>query len=100
MAIAIPLLIFLAVFFGVMVGLILIVFIIYISLKKKLNDTIGASNLNMIKDRISEGVRKGEIFDGDFEADQKSISGMTELLEPKIKNDFDDFNSSELFFIP
>lgn len=97
MTIAIPLLIFLAVFFGVIVGVVLLFVIIFFSLKKKLNDTIGTSNMALIKDRISEGVRKGEIFDGDFEADQKSISGMTELLEPKIRNDFDDFQASELF---
>ena len=89
--------IFLAVFFGVVVAVLIAILITFLVLKQKLNRAIGSSNLNMIKDRVSEGIRNGEIFDGDFEADQKSISGMTDLLEPKIRSDFDDFQSSELF---
>ena len=89
--------IFLAVFLGVLVAVLITIFIIFITLKVKLEKTIGTSNLGMIKDTVTEGFRRGEIFDGDFEADQKSISGMTELLEPKIRNDFDDFHASELF---
>ena len=89
--------IFLAIFLGSIVGIILVLVILYFYLMNKLNQSIGSDNMRLLKDRFKEGFKNGELFDGEFEAEPKSISGMTELLEPKIKNDFDDFHASELF---
>ena len=89
--------IFLAVFLGTIGAIVLVLFGLYLYLSNKLNDTIGRDNMNLIKDRIKQGIKDGELFNGEFEADQKSISGMTDLLEDKIQRDFDDFHASELF---
>ena len=88
---------FIAIFLGTIVAVLGVVIYAYFRITSSIKRAVGDSNYKLLKDRFKEGIENGEIWDGDFEADHKSISGMTELLEPKIKRDFDDFHASELF---
>lgn len=83
---------FLAIFLGVVVGVILVIgliaFILYLKFKKFTN-SIG----------ISQGELKDMIKQSEYEAKyrEKSISGMTSILLPRIPADFPNFSESELF---
>ena len=88
---------FIAIFLGTIVAVFLIVLYIWFRISNAIKRSVGPVGYKMFKDRFKETLDKGEIWDGDFEADQKSISGMTEILEAKIRRDFDDFHASELF---
>ena len=88
--------IFLIIFFGTIIGVMLIALFIFLYAKHALNKTIGKENLDLLTDQIKKGFKDGEFFDDDIET-EKCISGMTDLLEDRIKRDFDDFHASELF---
>ena len=88
---------FIAIFLGTIVGVILLALYIWWRITSAIKRNVGTTGYNLLRDRIKEGISNGELFEGDFEADHKSISGMTEILEHKIRNDFDDFHASELF---
>ena len=89
--------IFIAIFLGTIVGVFLILFALYLRIKNGIKNSIGEQNFKLLKDRLSEGIKNGELNEESFEPEHKSISGMTEILEAKIKRDFDDFSTSELF---
>jgi len=89
---------FLAVLLGTILGVVLFIVLLFIYLIHRLNMSVGRENMNLIKDRIREGIKNGELLDGDVKLlSPKTISGMTEIYEPLIEQDFDDFKASELF---
>ena len=88
---------FFAILLGTIVAVFLIILVIFLRIRNSIKRTVGDSNFKLLKDRLSEGIKNGELNEGSFAAEMKSISGMTEILEPKIRRDFDDFHASELF---
>jgi hypothetical protein len=88
----------LVIFLGSIVGVILIVSVLMIIIVHKLNNSLGKENVKLLKDRITEGIKNGELYDGDVSLlEQKNITGMTDVYKPLIEKDFDDFNVNELF---
>ena len=88
----------LVIFLGSIVGVILIVSVLMIIIVHKLNNSLGKENVKLLKDRITEGIKNGELYDGDVSLlEQKNITGMTDVYKPLIEKDFDDFNINELF---
>lgn len=88
---------FLAIFLGTIVGIIVIVFYIYFRITNGIKKTVGNQNYEILKKRFKEGLENGELFGDNIGMEPKTIGGMTDMLEPKIRKDFDDFHSSELF---
>ena len=84
---------FLGIILGTVIGIIiflgLIIFIVYIKIKKVGSD-LGFGNINELKSLIK---------DGEYEAkyNHKNATGMTRLLLPKIVKDFPNFSESELY---
>ncbi len=90
--------IFLAILLGTIVGVVLVIVILFLYFIHRLNFTIGYENMQLLKDRVKEGIKNGELYDDSVSlTTPKSISGMTDIYEPLIQKDFDDFHSSELF---
>ena len=88
----------LAIFLGSIVGTFLVTAILFFLFIHKLNNSIGKDNVKLLKDRLSEGIKNGELYDGDVSLmEPKNITGMTDIYQPLIESDFDDFNVSELF---
>lgn len=87
---------FLATLLGVILGIILFLGIIALfvfgSLKRAFSQ-LGFKNINSLKDMKSE-VEKIKAEDS---TRIRSVSGMTSLLLPKIRNDFPEFNEQELY---
>ncbi len=83
---------FLAIFLGVVVGVILVLGIIALILYKKFTrftNSIGISN-SELKTMIQESEHEARYR-------EKSISGMTSILLPRILADFPNFSESEIF---
>lgn len=82
-------------FLGTMLGIVgaisIIIFVIYLKIAK----IVGKSNLKELKNAIknSANLQKEEY------CREKTVTGMTSLLEPNILNDFPDFNKDLLFSI-
>lgn len=83
------LLIFLGTIIGIVLFLSIIFFIIYRKIKT-FGKNFGFSNINELKNMIKEG----EMVE---KYNHKMVSGMTNLLVPKIVEDFPNFSLSELF---
>ncbi|MCR4581638.1 MAG: zinc ribbon domain-containing protein [Bacilli bacterium] len=88
---------FLGIFLGTIVAVLIIAVVLYFIIVSKIKKVAGNEGFKQIKDRLKQGMHDGEVFDGSFEAEHRSISGMTDLLEVKVRRDFEDFHASELF---
>lgn len=75
------------------VALLIVVYIIVLMAKHKLNQAIGKDNLN----EIVKTIKNTKALEMEEYTRPKSVSGMTKLLEPSIIRDFPDFNKEILF---
>ncbi len=73
--------------------LILVILGIILYIYSRVRSTVGVEGLSVIK----EAIRNNKELDKMNYQEEKSISGMTSILEPLIRNDFKDFNL-ELFY--
>ena len=80
---------FLGACLGIVAGIFIIIFIIYIKVK----GTVGAENM---KEIMSVAKNAGNIEKQEYTR-EKNLSGITKLLEPVIIRDFNDFNKDLLF---
>lgn len=83
------LILFLAVFLGVIVVLLIIAVIIYFRLKRSLSD-LGFGDSKKIMSMIKESEEEAKYR-------HKSVSGLSNILIPKIKRDFPNFNEQEFY---
>ena len=83
------LILFLAVFLGVIVVLLIIAVIIYFRLKRNLSD-LGFGDSKKIISMIKESEEEAKYR-------HKSVSGLSNILIPKIKKDFPNFNEQEFY---
>ena len=78
---------------GTIIGIVLFLLIIFIIVYRKIKafgKSMGFSDINQLKTLIKEG-------ENNEKYDHKMVSGMTNLLVPKIVEDFPNFSLSELF---
>lgn len=83
------LMILLGTIIGIVVFLMLVIFIVYLKIKRAAKE-FGFSDFKS----IMKDIKKGE---DDYKYNHKMVSGMTRLLKPTIEKDFPTFNESELF---
>lgn len=83
------LIIFLAVFLGIVVVLLIIALVIYFKIKNSLS-SLGYGDTKKIISMIKESEEEAKYR-------HKSVSGLTNILVPKIKRDFPNFNEIEFY---
>ena len=74
----------------------LICYLIYQIIQKIKYSAFGMIS-NALNKMISENMSREKTFNEIFKEDPKSISGLTSLLEPKIKEDFPSFNKELIY---
>lgn len=83
----------LIVFFAIVVGVIIFLTILVIIIKNKLKNILNKFGFNNLNE-IGEEIKNGEIR---YKTEPKHVTGMTELLIPKIVKDFPNFSEHELY---
>ena len=81
------------IFLGIVFGIIIFLFILYLTLKNKLKtflNNLGFNNLSS----LTEEIKKGDL---EAKMTPKHVTGMTKLLIPKIVKDFPNFSETELY---
>ena len=86
--------IFIAVFLGVLAAVMIVAVLLYLRVKRKIGETIGFDNLRLIAQNLKNGEYQ---TDEDAYSSVKSIAGMTSIYEPRIREDFKDFNLNLLY---
>lgn len=86
--------VFIAVFLGVLAAIMIVAVLLYLRVKNKIGETIGFDNLKLIGEKLKNGEYQ---TDEDAYSQVKSIAGMTSVYEPKIREDFKDFNLNLLY---
>jgi len=84
---------FVAIFLGVVVGIIIVFYIGYRVIDSKLKRAIGSDGIKIIKDYIKDNKDSDKINYSEV----KNVSGLTNIYEPKIREDFNDFNVEQLY---
>jgi len=86
----------LSIIIGIVLGILILGFIIYLIIKIKLKLTLG-EDYDKLKLALKEGVKEFSNAKENEYSRVKSIGGITNLVVPNIQKDFNDFNVNNFF---